>query len=104
MTFYRGQVVICVNNRRWRDCQTGRFKRGPRYRSEWTVTKVIPNYFEGDDYLTLIENGPHPIAAKAFRPKEPDIEALRALLANLPKKRTKAVAVRRKAPARVEKV
>lgn len=102
MMFDVGQKVICVRRQPWR-LFLGRqlfdpHASGPKFAAECTIDAVVPNgviNLEGgmQDGVRLREwTGLDDLfAAKWFRPKDPDIEALRSLVTKLTAKQPEEV-------------
>ena len=96
-----GQKVICVRRKPWECLVTGA-SYGPAFGAELTVARF---WHEGQTFrigasewidsteavIELVEWGRALYGAKWFRPKEPNIEALRSLLTKLPAKQPEEV-------------
>lgn len=89
-----GQHVICIRKAPWTD-YAGRQSPGPAYLAECVIADVIREGSiiksiegvigtVGEDGVELMEWRRSLFAVKWFRPKEPDIEALRELMTDVP--------------------
>jgi hypothetical protein len=93
-----GQKVICVRREPWVCWNVPGESFGPRYLSECTVaevwprgSKVLGGKVSDEDGLRLYGWLEALYPAAYFRPKEPNIEALRSLITKIPAKQPEKV-------------